>query len=122
MKHDEVVRIIPGAGTAVLLIHGICGTPKHFVGGIPLMEWIPSDWSIYNLLLPGHGGTVEDFAKSSLKQWRCSVRRAFCALAKTHEQVYIVGHSMGEYSAFLEPGVRRVRATIPVGQSQCSGQ
>ena len=87
MKHDEVVRIIPGARTAVLLIHGICGTPNHFVGGIPLIEWIPSDWSIYNLLLPGHGGTVEDFAKSSLKQWRCSVRRAFCALAKTHEQV-----------------------------------
>ena len=27
-----------------------------------------------------------------------------------------------EYSAFPEPGVRRVRATIPVGQSQCSGQ
>ena len=46
MKHDEVVRIIPGARTAVLLIHGICGTPNHFVGGIPLMEWIPADWSI----------------------------------------------------------------------------
>ena len=27
-----------------------------------------------------------------------------------------------EYSALPEPGVRRVRATIPVGQSQCSGQ
>lgn len=27
-----------------------------------------------------------------------------------------------EYSAFLEPGVRRVRATIPVGQSRCFGQ
>ena len=95
MKHDEVKRIIPGARTAVLLIHGICGTPNHFVGGIPLIEWIPPDWSIYNLLLPGHGGTVEDFAKSSLKQWRCSARRAFCSLANTHEQVYIVGHSMG---------------------------
>ena len=28
----------------------------------------------------------------------------------------------GEYSDAPEPGVRRVRATIPVGQSQCSGQ
>ena len=27
-----------------------------------------------------------------------------------------------EYSALPEPGVRRVRATIPVGQSQCSRQ
>lgn len=29
---------------------------------------------------------------------------------------------LGEYSDAPEPGVRRVRATIPVGQSQCSGQ
>ena len=27
-----------------------------------------------------------------------------------------------EYSVFPEPGVRRVRATIPAGQSQCSGR
>ena len=27
-----------------------------------------------------------------------------------------------EYSALPEPGVRRVRATVPVPQSQCSGQ
>ena len=27
-----------------------------------------------------------------------------------------------EYSAFSEPGVRRVRAIIPAGQSQCSGR
>ena len=95
MKHDEAVRIVPGARTAVLLIHGICGTPNHFVGGIPLMDWIPSDWSVWDLLLPGHGGSVEDFAKSSLHQWRCSARRAFGRLAQTHEQVYLVGHSMG---------------------------
>lgn len=31
-------------------------------------------------------------------------------------------HNKREYSAPPEPGVRRVRATIPVGQSQCSGQ
>ena len=29
---------------------------------------------------------------------------------------------MTEYSAFPEPGVQCVRATIPVGQCQCSGQ
>ena len=37
----------------------------------------------------------------------------------------LVAGSLGqllEYSAFPEPGVRRVGATIPVGQSQCSGR
>ena len=95
MKHEEMIRIVPGAKTAVLFIHGICGTPNHFVGGVPMMEWIPEDWSVHNLLLPGHGGTVGDFANSSMKQWRCAARRAFCALVKNHEKVYIAAHSMG---------------------------
>ena len=95
MKHQETIRIVPGAKNAVLFLHGICGTPNHFVGGVPMLEWVPQDWSVHNLLLPGHGGTVEDFAKSSMQQWRCAARRAFCRLAKDHEKVYIVGHSMG---------------------------
>lgn len=95
MKHDGVARIVPGAEDAVLFIHGICGTPNHFVSSIPMMDWVPADWSVYNLRLPGHGGTVEDFAGSSMKQWRCCARRAFCGLARDHKRVYIVGHSMG---------------------------
>lgn len=95
MKHQETIRIVPGARNAVLFIHGIVGTPNHFVGGVPILEWVPEDWSVHNLLLPGHGGSVEDFAKSSMKQWRCAARRAFCRLAKSHEKVYIVAHSMG---------------------------
>ena len=95
MKHQETIRIIPGAKHAVLFIHGICGTPNHFVGGVPMLDWVPENWSVHNLLLPGHGGTVEDFAKSSMQQWRCAARRAFCRLARNHEKVYIVGHSMG---------------------------
>lgn len=95
MKHEEMIRIVPGAKTAVLFLHGIVGTPNHFVGGVPIVDWVPADWSIHNLLLPGHGGTVEDFARSSMGQWRCAARRAFCRLAKTHEKVYIVAHSMG---------------------------
>ena len=95
MKHEEMIRIIPGATTAVLFLHGIVGTPNHFVGGVPITEWVPETWSMHNLLLPGHGKQVEDFAKSSMRQWRCAARRAFCRLAKTHERIFIVAHSMG---------------------------
>ena len=54
MKHEEMIRIVPGASTAVLFLHGIVGTPNHFVGGVPITEWVPEDWSLHNLLLPGH--------------------------------------------------------------------
>lgn len=95
MKHEEMIRIVPGAKTAVLFLHGIVGTPNHFVGGVPITQWVPENWSMHNILLPGHGREVEDFASSNMRQWRCAARRAFCCLTKSHERVYIVAHSMG---------------------------
>lgn len=58
MEHREYVRIVPGAKTAVLFMHGIVGTPNHFRDLLPLVDLVPDDWSVYNVLLPGHGGTV----------------------------------------------------------------
>ena len=95
MKHREYQRIVPGAEKAVLFIHGICGTPNHFVEAIPAVDWVPESVSLHNLCLPGHGGTVANFAEVHGKQWRCHARKAFCALAKSHKKVYIAAHSMG---------------------------
>ena len=93
--HEEFIRINPDADTAVLLIHGICGTPNHFRELIPLQEMVPDSWSVYNLLLDGHGGTVKDFAATSGKKWQQQVNAVCADLAKSHERIYIAGHSMG---------------------------
>ena len=66
MKHKEYKRIVPEAETAVLFIHGIAGTPNHFKDFLPL---VPKEFSVYNLLLDGHGGKTEDFSKTSMKKW-----------------------------------------------------
>lgn len=95
MEHKEYKRIVPGADTAVLFVHGIVGTPNHFRDLIPLVQQVPENWSVYNVLLPGHGGTADDFAASSMKKWRNHVRSAFSDLAAQHKQVIIVAHSMG---------------------------
>lgn len=93
--HKEFIRINPDADTAVLFIHGICGTPDHFRELIPLQQLVPDSWSVYNLLLDGHGGTVMDFAGSSGKIWREQVTSACDTLMKSHERILIAGHSMG---------------------------
>lgn len=93
--HKPCIRIVPGAKTAVLFVHGIVGTPNHFRDLMPLEELVPEDWSVHNLLLPGHGGTAEDFGKSSMAQWKNHVKTAFWELAGTHEQVLVCAHSMG---------------------------
>ena len=95
MDANENVRIVEGADTAVMLIHGIVGTPRHFVTQIPLVDLIPDNWSVYNVLLDGHGGTIEDFARTSRKKWGRQVRSVFRQLSESHERVILVGHSMG---------------------------
>lgn len=93
--HEEYIRRVPGAKTAVLFIHGIVGTPNHFRDLMPLVSLVPDDWSIHNVRLPGHGGSVRDFGRSSMKAWKTYVQQAFDALAKEHERVFVAAHSMG---------------------------
>lgn len=95
MLHQEYVRIVPGAKNAVLFIHGIVGTPNHFRDLLPLVDLVPAGWSVYNVLLPGHGSTVKDFGRSSMKEWKEYAWKVFRQLCDTHERVILVGHSMG---------------------------
>ena len=89
---QEFHRVVPAADTAVLFIHGIVGTPRHFDDLIPLL---PDTVSVHNLLLAGHGGNARDFARASMTAWEQQVEAAIAALAKTHPHIYLVAHSMG---------------------------
>lgn len=96
MAHEETVRIVPGAKTAVLFMHGIAGTPDHFRDGIlPLEGLVPENYSVYNVLMEGHGKQVGDFSRSSMEKWKAQVFGIFDELCATHEKVIVVGHSMG---------------------------
>lgn len=92
MKHTEYIRIVLGARTAVLMIHGICSTPRHFDFLLPL---IPQDASVCNILLAGHGGDVKDFSRATMKDWKQQVQRHLEELSRTHEELIVVGYSLG---------------------------
>lgn len=92
MEHKEVVRIVRGARTAVLMVHGICGTPHHFDDFVPL---VPEDMSLAVICLEGHGGTVRDFSRSSMEKWMAQVERWVQDLSLDHERIIVVAHSMG---------------------------
>lgn len=92
MAHQEYRRIVKGSPVAVLLLHGIVGTPHHFDNLLPL---IPEDWSVVNLLLEGHGQGAAEFGAASMDAWKGQVSRELDALLAYHEKVLIVGHSMG---------------------------
>lgn len=94
MIHREYKRIVKGSDTAVLFIHGIMGTPYQFRELVPLVS---ESWSVHNLLLPGHGKDPESFSRSSMREWEKKTQKAFQKLAKTHDNIIIVGHSMGTF-------------------------
>lgn len=92
MDHRETIRLVEGADTAVLMIHGIVGTPAHFRD---LTGLVPEEWSLVNLLLEGHGGTVGDFSRASMAAWKRQVEGWVERLLLTHRRVLIAAHSMG---------------------------
>lgn len=103
MAHEEYIREIPGSRRAVVMIHGILGTPDHFKGFLPL---IPEDWSVYNILLDGHGKGVSDFSRSSMKKWKAQVSALLDGVLARYDQVILVAHSMGTLFSIQE-AVRR---------------
>lgn len=84
---------------AILLVHGILGRPEQFDFLLPL---IPSDWTVRNITLIGHGGTPLDFGRASMKKWREQVHSEIMDLKSTHDVLYVVGHSMGTLFALEE--------------------
>ena len=91
IDHSPYTRTGTGPN-AVLMIHGIAGSPGHFRDLVPV---IPEAFSIYNILLDGHSGRVENFSRSSMAKWKTQVSGTLADLFARHEKVVIVGHSMG---------------------------
>ena len=91
IDHSPYTRTGTGPN-AVLLLHGIAGSPGHFRDLVPV---IPAEFSVYNILLDGHSGKTENFSRSSMAKWKAQVAATLADLFARHEKVVIVAHSMG---------------------------
>lgn len=92
ITHTEYIRTVPNAKYAVMMVHGILATPNFWADFVKL---VPEDISVYNLLLDGHGGGVDDFSQTSMDKWRAQVAGVFEGLCSRYEKIFLVGHSMG---------------------------
>ena len=89
--------VYPDADTVVIFIHGFMGTPDHFDY---LMDAVyQQGCSVVSLLLPGHGGSGFDFARSTLAQWEEHLAFAVAPFA-SYDNIYLVGHSIGGLLAY----------------------
>jgi carboxylesterase len=78
---------------AMLLVHGFNGHPLDMR---ELEEHARAlGFATRNLLLPGHGTTARDLARTTWADWAGAVFAATAELRQRHRRVVLVGHSMG---------------------------
>src|SRR5579864_3084686 len=80
------------AGVCVL-IHGINGSPEDMDG---LSEELAAiGYETRNLLLPGHGTSIRDFANYGWDEWKQAVEDAVDLTLGAQVPTFVIGHSLG---------------------------
>ena len=86
-----------GASPSVLALHGFGATPQE----VELAVAVARDLGLRALapLLPGHGLSVEELARTRFEDWRSAAERALRQVAPERGPVIVVGSSMGSLLA-----------------------
>jgi len=92
MQNKEFIKKDTTNDTVILFIHGILEGPDHFDF---FLSSIPESYAVYNILLDGHGKTLKDFHRSSMKKWKSQTDDLIYSLTKSYKNIIIVAHSMG---------------------------
>jgi len=100
----------PGNKTGCLLIHGFTGSPGEMR---PLGEHLQQKGhTVKGILLPGHGTSVEDLARTNWQSWYSEVLRGYEELKKQCERIFVIGLSMGGALALHLAANERVNGGI----------
>jgi carboxylesterase len=97
-------------GRAVVLVHGFTGTAAHFrLLGRFLNE---RGYTAHAPLLAGHGTTIEAMARTDKYDWIESVRQAVASVAEDHDEVHLVGLSLGGLLSLVVAGEGSERSSV----------
>lgn len=106
---SEGIEITGSPVAAVLLLHGLFGTPNelHVLGG----QLARAGYTVRIPLLPGRASSPAALDRLSWEDWMGDAVRHFDELAATHTQVVVGGLSAGGTMA-LELALRRPAAAL----------
>lgn len=83
----------PRGSVGVVVVHGFTANP---IGTRPLgLRLAAQGYSVEVPLLPGHGTSARDLARTRYEHWRSTVVNAVTTLRRGCDHIVIVGHSMG---------------------------
>ncbi len=108
--------LLEGSSTGILLFHGFTATTLEVRG---LAEEIHSQlgWTVYAPLLPGHGTSPHDLAKTRYTEWIECAENAFIVLENRTNRWFVGGESMGGllalYLAARHPEIEKLVVYAP---------
>ena len=111
---NTIINNVTGASTVVLMVHGIAEAAHAMNEFVPAFERL--GYSTAAITLPGHGGSMKDFAGASLSLWQEAVSQATDELRSNYEHIILLGRSMGALLV-LNESVRcseKIKAVIAI--------
>jgi carboxylesterase len=82
-----------GGRTGVLVLHGFTGSPQSMR---PWAQYLAgAGYTVRLPLLPGHGTSVADMARTSWTDWYGAASATFDELRQSCDEVFVMGLSMG---------------------------
>lgn len=103
-------RFNDGGSRAVLMIHGWTGFPGMLY---PLFDAIAEAGYTVDLpRLPGHGTAMRDMLSTGHRDWLRRACDAYLDLKASHEEVILLGHSMGGVIALIVAAQVEVARTV----------
>lgn len=107
----ETIDLQEGGSHGVLLLHGFGDTPQTLA--LLARRLRKSGYSVLAPLLPGHGRSLESFAKSRASEWIAAAKDAYIDMRARHDSVSVVGLSMGgALAVLLASEQRKIPAVI----------
>lgn len=90
---EPLALTAPGATMGVVVLHGFGDTPQTVASLSGALR--DRGYDVVAPLLPGHGRTLQEFAKSNASEWLMEARRAHASMRARHARVALVGLSLG---------------------------
>ena len=93
LKGAEPIDIRSAGPSGVLLLHGFGDTPQTL--SLLARRLKRAGYGVFAPLLPGHGRTMDAFARSTADEWIGAARNALSEVRSRHSSVAVTGLSMG---------------------------